>query len=133
MPDEEKHLRGVPKPAQTLPEGKPLDSVEDSNWTVERSEYDADIMHPNGGIICTVYDAFWPEPNSAATTARLFRAAPDLLAACHYPRHGDTATLLEKAADLLDKDCKPGWQSYFTPHLRRAAKTMREAIAKATK
>ena len=44
-----------------------------------------------------------------------------LLGALQYPRYGDTGQLLLKAATLLDKVCSEGWQSLFTPHLRRAA------------
>lgn len=53
-----------------------------------------------------------------------------LIQALTYPRYGDTAKLLEKAADDIEKYTnRDGWTSYFTPHLRRAAKRIREALA----
>lgn len=59
---------------------------------------------------------------------RLDFAAPALLQACQYPRHGDTAGLLEHAADMIDASVPDGWHSWFTPHLRRAAGYIRAAI-----
>ncbi len=61
-------------------------------------------------------------------------AGPDLLAACKYPRFGDTAALLDKAADALDVEAKaegPNVQSLLSGHLRRAAKNIRKALVKA--
>lgn len=70
---------------------------------------------------------------NAALIAHAVNNFERLLEACRYPRHGDTAKLLEMAADHIDQNTEPGWQSYFTPHLRNAAKGIREAIRQAEK
>ena len=50
--------------------------------------------------------------------------------ALRYPRYGDTARLLDKAADFIDHlQADGGSVSYFTPHLRRAAEDIRAVLA----
>jgi len=58
-------------------------------------------------------------------------AAPDLLAACSYPRFGDTAGLLLKAAEEMERNAGEGWTSLYARHFRNAAQQMREAVTKA--
>lgn len=63
-----------------------------------------------------------------ARIAELDAERDRLREACKYPRYGDTAKLMEEAADLLDKQVKEGWSSFLTPHLRRAADRIRQAL-----
>ena len=64
---------------------------------------------------------------------RAVNSHDQLVAALKYPRFGDTATLLEKMADSLDRQTDAGWTHLYSHHLRNAAQDMREALAQAEK
>lgn len=96
MSTETKHEEYVhPEPSRDLPAGS-------DGWGdrlhIEREQHNAGghTDHPSydaaiyttrigasssKGYVARVYDAYWPEPNCGAKYARLFRAAPELLAA----------------------------------------------------
>jgi hypothetical protein len=92
----------------------------------------AEIRDGDRNLIAEVHGATDTEAiERAAVLVARYNLQAELVNALKYPRHGDTAKLLEKAADMIDTQTEEGWSSYFTPHLRRAAKMVRKALERA--
>lgn len=106
----------IPKPASPLP------------W---REEDGTDLIDAEGGEVAFAYPnegGGFVDERDALYAAWAANNALKLYEACAISHCGDVPTLLDRAAELLDANLKPRRRSFFTPHLRRAAKEIRAAL-----